>query len=75
MKNFERAYKKFREARLQVSKAIEIDFPMESTVFYDHGYHERRGRVTMHSDDRVQIITPSQAVIWIDAYRIKRVNA
>ena len=75
MKNFERAYKKLRDAKIQLARASEIDFPLESTVFYDHGYHERRGRVTAYSDDRLQIITPSQTIIWIDAYRIKRVSA
>ena len=70
MKNFERAYKKLREAKLQLADVIEKSFPVGVTIFYSHGSYIRYGSVTMHSNDRVRIMTPSQTQIWIDAYRI-----
>ena len=72
MKAFEYANRKFREAKSELTNAIEKDFPVGSTIFYDHGNYERHGEVTMHSDDRVRILTRLETQIWVDAYRIKR---
>jgi hypothetical protein len=75
MKNFERKYQKFREARLAMQAAGEKDFPVGVEVFYDHGEYERSGVVNMNSGDRVRITTPSKKDVWIDCVRITRVMA
>lgn len=74
MENFNRAYARLREARDKLEEAIKKDFPLEATVFYDHGHHERQGKVVIHGRDRVCIETFLGKRIWIDAYRIKRVG-
>ena len=74
MKNFKRAYEKLRLAKSVVHQMMREAFPLESTVYYFHGNHERQGIVREHGyDDHLLIVSPSEKKIWLDAYRIGRV--
>ena len=75
VKNFERAYKKVREAKLAMIEAGKKDFPVGVKVFYSHGDYERTGVVNMSLGDRVRITTPNQKEVWIECTQITQVKA
>jgi hypothetical protein len=75
MKNFEKAYKRLREAQVSLNETVIKSFPKGINVFYMHGYYERTGCVIDHNHDRVKIMSPNGKEFWIDAYRIKRISA
>lgn len=54
-----------------LAAAVEREYPDGRRVAYRHGSHERSGVVNMRSDDRVRILTPGGAQVWIDVWKVE----
>ena len=74
MRHFNKAYEKFRKARIELYAAIVMSFPIGSCVTYSHGDHKRDGMVVDQSDERVCLVSSQGKRLWIYAYRIEEVR-